>query len=49
MRSAMPRQLISVLQFIEEAREQNLDLSQVFLDRDDLAEIPEEAEETEED
>jgi len=38
----MPRQLISVLQFIEEAKEENLDLSQIFLDRDDLAEIPEE-------
>ena len=37
----MPRQLISVLQFIEEAKEENLDLSQVFLDREDLAEIPE--------
>lgn len=44
-RLAMPRQLISVLQFIEEAKEQNLDLSQVFLDRDDLAEIPEVEEE----
>ena len=41
----MTRQLISVLQFIEEAKEENLDLSQVFLDRDDLAEIPEAPEE----
>lgn len=47
MRSAMPRQLISVLQFIEEAKEENLDLSQVFLDRDDLAEISEESAEEE--
>ena len=39
----MTRQLISVLQFIEEAKDENLDLSQVFRDRDDLAEIPEEA------
>jgi hypothetical protein len=41
----MSRQLISVLQFIEEAKEENLDLSQIFLDRDDLAEIPEAQEE----
>jgi len=41
----MTRQLISVLQFIEEAKEENLDLSQIFLDRDDLAEIPEAEEE----
>lgn len=38
----MPRQLISVLQYIEEAKQEDLDLNQIFLDPDDLVEIPEE-------
>ena len=37
----MTRQLISVRQLVENLREENLDLSQVFLDPDDVAEIPE--------
>ena len=37
----MPKQLISVLQYIEEAKQDSLDLDQIFLDPDDLVEIPE--------
>jgi len=37
----MPRQLISVLQYIKEAKQEDLDLNQIFLDPDDLVEIPE--------
>lgn len=37
----MPRQLISVLQYIEEAKQEELDLNQIFVDPDDLVEIPE--------
>lgn len=37
----MPRQLISVLQYIEEAKQEDLDLNQIFLDPDELVEIPE--------
>ena len=41
----MTRRLISVRQFIEEARDEDVDLDQVFLDPDDLVEIPEAQEE----
>ncbi len=37
----MTRQLISVRQLVENLQEENLDLSQVFVDPDDIAAIPE--------
>ena len=37
----MPRQLISLIQYVKEAKERGEDLNALFLDPDDVAELDE--------